>query len=110
MAQRKASDDDQAQPADVKGTVNVSQPDDKGAAGGRTDGPIVVDEGALPAEADKTSSPNPNDAKLEDPPVRTTRPDVPIAASSAVGAGQHVPPDPELYDEFGRPRLDKDQG
>jgi len=79
-------------------------------AGGRTDGPILVSEGALPAEADKTSSPVPNDAKPEDPPVRTTRPDVPVVVASAVGAGQHQPPDPELYTADGKARLDKDQG
>lgn len=44
---------------------------------------------ATPAEADKTSAPIPNDAKLNDPPVRTNRPDVPIADVLAAGAGAH---------------------
>ena len=44
------------------------------------------------------------EAYPEDPPVRTTRPDVKILSSLATGAGQHVPPDPEKYDEMGRPR------
>lgn len=42
-----------------------------------------------PAKADETSAPVPNDAKLNDPPVRTNRPDVPIAGSLAAGAGAH---------------------
>jgi hypothetical protein len=42
-----------------------------------------------PAKADETSAPVPNDAKLNDPPVRTNRPDVPIADSLAAGAGAH---------------------
>ena len=42
-----------------------------------------------PAEADKSSTAGPNDAKPNDPPVRTNRPDVPIAASLAAGAGAH---------------------
>jgi hypothetical protein len=39
--------------------------------------------------ADQTSNPVPNDAEANDPPVRTNRPDVPIAASLAAGAGAH---------------------
>lgn len=92
---------------DVKGAEMASAPEDSSVAGGRTDGPILTAEPKR--EADKTSSPVPNDAKLEDPPVRTTRADVPIAVSMATGAGQHNPPDPELYDDDGRPYLDKDQ-
>jgi hypothetical protein len=45
---------------------------------------------ATPAEADKTSAPVPNDAKLNDPPVRTNRPDVPIAQTLIAGAGAHA--------------------
>lgn len=55
--------------------------------------------------ADKTSSPG-GEAYPEDPPVRTTRPDVPILQSLATGAGAHVPPDPEYYTPEGRPRSD----
>lgn len=44
---------------------------------------------ATPAEADKTSDPGPGDAKPNQPPVRTNRPDVPIADSLAAGAGAH---------------------
>src|SRR3712207_1390803 len=42
-----------------------------------------------PANADKTSNPVDNDAKANQPPVRTNRPDVPIAGSLAAGAGAH---------------------
>lgn len=41
--------------------------------------------------ADETSNPVPNDAEANDPPLRTNRPDVPIAASLAAGAGAHEP-------------------
>ena len=46
-----------------------------------------------PADADKTSAPNANDAKPNEPPVRTSRPDVPIAQSLGSGAGAHKPVD-----------------
>ncbi len=57
-----------------------------------------------PAEADKTSLPNAMDAKPEDPPVRASKPDTPIAQTLTAGAGEHTPPDPEEYDKQGRPR------
>ncbi len=44
---------------------------------------------ATPAEADKVSEPNASDAKANQPPVRTNRPDVPIAQTLAAGAGEH---------------------
>lgn len=89
-------------PPSVKGAKRVGE--DKAVKGGRPDGPIITSEGSLPAEADKSSYPGPGDAKSEDPPARTTRPNVPIAVSSAVGAGQHVPPDPDEYTPEGRPK------
>lgn len=42
-----------------------------------------------PANADKTSNPVNNDAEANQPPVRTNRPDVPIAQTLAAGAGAH---------------------
>ena len=48
---------------------------------------------ATPANADKTSAPVDNDAKANQPPVRTNRPNVPIAQVLAAGAGAHEPPD-----------------
>lgn len=44
------------------------------------------------------------DAGHEDSPVRTSRPDVPIAAVLAAGAGEHKPADPDVFDRDGRPR------
>jgi hypothetical protein len=56
-----------------------------------------------PAEADKTSLPNAMDAKLEDPPVRASKPDTAIAQTLAAGAGKHTPPDPKEFGPDGRP-------
>lgn len=47
-----------------------------------------------PSNADKTSNPVDNDAKANQPPVRTNRPDVPIAQSLGAGAGA-----PEVVDD-----------
>jgi hypothetical protein len=58
---------------------------------------------STPAEADKSPLPNAMDAKPEDPPVRASKPDTPIAQVLAAGAGAHTPPDPEEYDPEGRP-------
>jgi len=57
-----------------------------------------------PAEADESSLPNAMDAKVNDPPVRSGRPDIPIAQTLAAGAGEHTPPDPDEFDSEGRPR------
>lgn len=86
--------------AKVRGAEHAGVLQESKVAGGRPDGPILTAEPKR--EADRTSSPVPNDAEPEDPPVRTTRPDVPIAVSLASGAGKHEPPDPEKYDEMGR--------
>jgi hypothetical protein len=97
-----AVDAPQASPADadIKGAEMAS--DNKDLAGGRTDGQILTSE--PPAEADKSSYPVAADAKSHQPPVRSTRADVPIAVSMASGAGAHTPPDPGEYDAQGRPR------
>jgi len=42
-------------------------------------------------DADRTGQAGPGDAELNDPPVRTDRPDVPVLVSLAVGAGRHEP-------------------
>jgi hypothetical protein len=96
-----AVDAPSASPADanIKGAEMAS---DNDLAGGRVDGQILTSE--PPAEADKSSYPVADDAKSHQPPVRSTRADVPIAVSMATGAGQHVPPDPDEYDAQGRPR------
>jgi hypothetical protein len=59
---------------------------------------------ATPAKADESSLPNAMDAKAEDPPVRASRPDTPIAQTLAAGAGEHTPPDPKKFDSEGRPK------
>lgn len=53
--------------------------------------------------ADQSSSPG-GEAYPEDPPVRTTKPDVPILRSLATGAGAHVPPSADDYTFEGRPK------
>lgn len=58
---------------------------------------------ATPAEADKTSMPNAVNAENEDPPVRTSSPDTPIAQTLAAGAGEHMPPDPDKFGPDSRP-------
>jgi len=55
------------------------------------DGAGVTITNETPAEADETSVPNAMDAKADDAPVRTNRPDVPIAQVLAAGAGEHMP-------------------
>jgi hypothetical protein len=57
---------------------------------------------ATPAEADKSSLPNAMDAKTDDPPVRSGKPDVAIAQVLTAGAGEHTPPDPKVYGPDGR--------
>ncbi len=57
----------------------------------------------MPAEADKSSLPNADDAESEQPPVRAGRPDTPIAQTLAAGAGAHQPPDPDVFGPDGRP-------
>lgn len=46
-----------------------------------------------PAQADQSSYPNADDALPEQPPVRTTNPETPIAQSMSGGAGEHKPPE-----------------
>jgi hypothetical protein len=64
-------------------------------------GAVTVTE-ETPAEADKTSVPNAMDADMNDPPVRTHRPDVPIAQVLGAGAGAHLPPDDPHIGQDGR--------
>jgi len=74
-------------------------------AGNITPTPVVQSTTTeTPAEADESSLPNAMDAKVNDPPVRSGRPDIPIAQTLAAGAGEHTPPDPDEFDSEGRPR------
>jgi hypothetical protein len=54
-----------------------------------------------PAQDDKVGAVI-GDASPEDSPVRTQRPDQPIAAVMAGGVGEHKPPDPDQFDRDGR--------
>lgn len=54
-----------------------------------------------PAQDDKVGAVI-GDASPEDSPVRTQRPDQPIAAVMAAGVGEHKPPDPDKFDRDGR--------
>ncbi len=86
----------------VEETISRAKDIDAGPAGG----PVGVQSTTTvtPAEADKSSLPNANDAQSEDPPVRASKPDTPIAQTLAAGAGEHMPPDPAEFDKEGRPR------
>ncbi len=64
-------------------------------------------DGEPEKEADKTSYPVPNDAEINDPPLRTNRPDVPIVRTLATGAGAHEPPSPDEVHPDGRPVYDE---
>jgi hypothetical protein len=59
---------------------------------------------ATPTEASTTPMPNVVETDPEAPPIHTSKPDVPIAQALAAGAGQHTPPDPDEYDQAGRPK------
>ncbi len=81
-------------------------------AGNVAESPVVQSTTTeTPAEADESSLPNAMDAKVNDPPVRAGEPDIPIAQTLAAGAGEHTPPDPDVFDKEGRPRsVTGDQG
>jgi hypothetical protein len=87
--------------AETKATTTTSK---KGIKEGEVTGVPVVQSTTeeTPAEADKTSAPTALDAKPEDPPVRTVRPDTPIAQTLAAGAGAHDPADPDMFQPDGR--------
>lgn len=55
-----------------------------------------------PSPADETPMPNHLNTDPDMPPVRTGRPDVPIAQVLTAGAGEHTPPDPDVYGPDGR--------
>lgn len=61
---------------------------------------------ATPSPADETPVPNAVNTENEQPPVRTSKPDTPIAQTLVAGAGEHTPPDPKVFGPDGRP-LDK---
>lgn len=61
---------------------------------------------ATPSPADETSMPNHLNTETEQPPVRTGKPDTPVAQTLTAGAGEHTPPDPKVFGPDGRPRSD----
>jgi hypothetical protein len=93
MARARAAGDEES-----SGSSDISE--------GEATGPPVVQSTteATPTEASQTSTPNVVETDPEAPPLHTAKPDVPIAQSLAAGAGQHTPPDPDVFDEFGRPK------
>jgi hypothetical protein len=54
--------------------------------------------------------PNELNTEGERPPVATQKPDVPIAQTLAAGAGEHTPPDPDEFDQAGRPKTAESGG
>lgn len=102
MAQKKNEDTEITQPAADAGGVEGADP---GTSLARAADEKLHPSGEPKREADKSSYPVPNDAQLDDPPLRSSRPDIGIVQSLATGAGAHNPPDPEKYDAQGRPRL-----
>jgi hypothetical protein len=89
-----------------KGSVKETIENAKGLEPGNVSETVTVQSTTevTPADADKSSYPNAQDAKSEDPPVRAAKPDTPIAQTLTAGAGEHTPPDPDEYDSEGRPR------
>src|SRR4051812_44817081 len=63
---------------------------------------------ATPSPADETSMPNHLNTEHEQPPVRTAKPDTPIAQTLVAGSGEHTPPDPETFGPDGRLRQEGD--
>jgi hypothetical protein len=92
------------QAGEVKATADMSGKELKDSLANQADRDLHP-AGEPKRSADKSSAPG-GEAYPEDPPVRTTRPDVPIVTSLATGAGAHVPPDPDKYTPEGRPRYD----
>lgn len=66
---------------------------------------------ATPSVADESSAPGPysgaDKPQVNEPPVRTNRPDTPIAQSLVAGAGQHDPPSEDEVGPDGRPVYDE---
>lgn len=74
--------------AEVQASSDAPVNDD-GFEVARMDDPGVTVTHEMPANADKTSNPIPNDAEINQAPVRSGRPDLPIAQVLGSGAGAH---------------------
>ncbi len=99
------ADQARANEKDAEAAQKESAADAKKAGVDVENAPVGVQSVTVvtPAEADKSSLPNANDAESEQPPVRAGRPDTPIAQTLAAGAGEHQPPDPDQFGPDGRP-------
>lgn len=102
MARARSEAEDRVEDSSVEDTIKGA----KGIDPGNVEAPATVQSTteSTPSEADKSSLPNAMDAKPEDPPVRASKPDTPIAQTLAAGAGAHTPPDPDEFAPSGRPR------
>jgi len=109
MAESKASakaGQEHEESGSFEETIEKAKGIDEGPAGGPSGVQSTTE--VTPSEADESPAPGPYKGegapKLDDPPVRTTDPNVPIAQTLAAGAGEHTPPDPDKYDAEGRLR------
>jgi hypothetical protein len=90
--------------ADSKANKQINEGDVVGA-------PLVQSTtAATPSPADETSMPNHQNTDSEQPPVRTAKPDTAIAQTLTAGAGEHTPPDSDVFGPDGRPRNADDVG
>ncbi len=101
---------EQAEAAKVRPTADLSAKELKASLAHQED--AKLHPGGEPEKtADKTSAPGPYSgegaAEINDPPVRTNRPDVAIVGTLATGAGAHVPPNPDEVHPDGRPVYDE---
>lgn len=91
--------------ADKKVAAASPSKADKRLTDGEAIGPPLVQSTttATPSPADETSMPNHLNTETEQPPVRTGKPDTPVAQTLTAGAGEHTPPDPDEFGPDGRP-------
>lgn len=98
MARRRA----QAESSSVEETIENAPGIEPGNVTASASVQSTTEE--TPSEADETSAPNVVNTENEQPPVRTSTPDTPIAQTLVAGAGAHTPPDPDEFDADGRPK------
>jgi hypothetical protein len=91
--------------ASVDKTIEKAKGIEKGAVRELTT--VQSTTAVTPSKADESSAPGPYQGadapKVNDPPVRSGLPDVPVAQTLTEGAGAHTPPDPDEFDPQGRP-------
>lgn len=96
------------QDTQTEGTVEqeLPEPRDTEIARGVNAQVGAVENPSAQKQSDQTSYPVPNDAEIVDPPLRSPKAPEDLAVSLAEGAGQHQPPDPDVFDAEGRYRGD----